>query len=45
MVNDFQNFLCYLENQRKHSVVYFVKEVFLSSKFNNFWDLDQRDFV
>ena len=31
MINVFQNVFYYLENQRKHSVAYFVEEVFLSS--------------
>ena len=31
MINVFQNVFYYLEKQRKHSVVYFAEEVFLSS--------------
>ena len=31
-----------MENQRKHSVEYFLEEVFLNYKS---WNLEQRDFV
>ena len=30
IVNDFQTFLHYLQNQRKHFVVYFVEKVYLN---------------